>query len=164
MSASFSLPGPTAALGRLKFDFDNPFAVYLHDTPLRGRFDSFDRLDSHGCVRLQKPVELAELMFKGDPEMAGQVQTKIATGKTQRVALPERVAVYLLYWTAFANANGTLGFRDDPYKWDKLLAGKIAASSKRAEQATSRRVERGWVDEEVSDCHRRHTGRCRVQA
>lgn len=128
--------GPTSALGRLKFDFDNPFAVYLHDTPSRGKFDSFDRLDSHGCVRLQKPVELAELMFKGDPDMAGQVQTKIDAGKTQRVALPERVAVYLLYWTAFANANGTLGFRDDPYKWDKLLAGKIAASSKRAEQAT----------------------------
>ena len=57
----------------------------------------------------------------------------IDSGKTQRVALPERVAVYLLYWTAFSNANGTLGFRDDPYHWDKLLAGKIAASSKRAE-------------------------------
>jgi murein L,D-transpeptidase YcbB/YkuD len=128
--------GPTSALGRLKFDFDNPFAVYLHDTPSRGKFDSFDRLDSHGCVRLQKPVELAELMFKGDPQMSGQVQIKIDTGKTQRVPLPERVAVYLLYWTAFANANGTLGFRDDPYSWDKLLAGKIAASSKRAEQAT----------------------------
>lgn len=128
--------GPGSALGRLKFDFDNPFAVYLHDTPLRGRFDSFDRLDSHGCVRLQKPVELAELMLKGDPAKAGNVQTMIDTGKTQRVALPEQVAVYLLYWTAFANANGTLGFRDDPYKWDKLLAGKIAASSKRAEQAT----------------------------
>ena len=129
--------GPTSALGRLKFDFDNPFAVYLHDTPSRGKFDSFDRLDSHGCVRLQKPVDLAELMLKDDPKLSGQVQTMIDTGKTQRVALPERVAVYLLYWTAFANANGTLGFRDDPYKWDRLLAGKIAASSKRAETATT---------------------------
>ncbi|CAM3129027.1 Peptidoglycan-binding protein [Sphingomonas antarctica] len=129
--------GPTSALGRLKFDFDNPFAVYLHDTPSRGKFDSFDRLDSHGCVRLQKPVDLAELMLKDDPKLSGQVQAMIDTGKTQRVALPERVAVYLLYWTAFANANGTLGFRDDPYNWDKLLAGKIAASSKRAETATA---------------------------
>ncbi len=125
--------GPKSALGRLKFDFDNPFAVYLHDTPAQAKFASFDRLASHGCVRLEKPLPLAMLMLQKDPVWAGAaVQTAIATGKTQRVALPQRVAVYLLYWTAFASANGTMNFRDDPYKWDKLLAAKIDAASRRA--------------------------------
>jgi L,D-transpeptidase YcbB len=125
--------GPTSALGLLKFDFDNPFAVYLHDTPSRAKFASFDRLASHGCIRLEKPLPLAMLMLQNDPVWAGAaVQTAIATGKTQRVQLPQRVAVYLLYWTAFASANGTMNFRDDPYKWDKLLAAKIDAASRRA--------------------------------
>jgi len=125
--------GPSSALGRLKFDFDNPFAVYLHDTPARAKFASFDRLASHGCVRLEKPLPLAVMMLEKDPEWAGgAVEQAIATGKTQRVRLPERVAVYLFYWTAFANANGTVSFRDDPYGWDKLLAAKIDAAARRA--------------------------------
>lgn len=124
--------GPNSALGRLKFDFDNPFAVYLHDTPSRAKFSSFDRLASHGCVRLEKPLPLAELMLKDDPKWAGQVQAGIDTMKTQRVQLPQKVAVYLLYWTAFASSNGGMNFRADPYGWDKLLAGKIEAATKRA--------------------------------
>lgn len=124
--------GPGNALGRLKFDFDNPFAIYLHDTPARAKFASYDRLASHGCIRLEKPLPLAELMLKNDPIFSGQVQTVIDAGKTQRVKLPQEVAVYLLYWTAFASANGTMNFRADPYGWDKLLAEKIEASSRRA--------------------------------
>ncbi|EZP70418.1 Peptidoglycan-binding protein [Sphingomonas paucimobilis] len=123
--------GPNSALGRLKFDFNNPFAVYLHDTPARAKFASYDRLASHGCIRLEKPVPLAELMVAGNPDLAGKVQTMIDTGKTQRVQLPKEVAVYLLYWTAFASSNGTMNFRSDPYGWDKLLAQKIEASSRR---------------------------------
>lgn len=128
--------GPNSALGRLKFDFANNFAVYLHDTPLRGKFSSYDRLSSHGCVRLEKPVPLAELMVKGDPSLEGNIQTLIDQGKTQRVSLPKEVAVYLLYWTAFANNNGAMSFRADPYGWDKLLAEKIEASSSKAAAAT----------------------------
>ncbi len=123
--------GPSSALGRLKFDFNNPFAVYLHDTPARAKFSSYDRLASHGCIRLEKPVPLAELMVQSDAKLAGKVQSLIDTGKTQRVQLPKEVAVYLLYWTAFASSNGTMNFRSDPYGWDKLLAQKIEASSRR---------------------------------
>ncbi|MDZ7895654.1 MAG: L,D-transpeptidase family protein [Sphingobium sp.] len=129
--------GPNSALGRLKFDFDNPFAVYLHDTPARARFSSYDRLASHGCVRLEKPVPLAELMVQDDPALSGNIQTLIDAGKTQRVSLPKEVSVYLLYWTAFASANGSIGFRDDPYGWDKLLADKIEASENRAQAAVT---------------------------
>jgi murein L,D-transpeptidase YcbB/YkuD len=127
--------GPNSALGRLKFDFANNFAVYLHDTPLRGKFSSYDRLSSHGCVRLEKPVPLAELMVKGDPNLEGNIQTLIDQGKTQRLSLPREVAVYLLYWTAFANNDAAMSFRADPYGWDKLLADKIEASSRRAAAA-----------------------------
>jgi len=125
--------GPNSALGRLKFDFNNPFAVYLHDTPSRGKFSSYDRLASHGCIRLEKPVSLAELMVASDPSLSGQIQSLIDTNKTQRVSLPSQVAVYLLYWTAFASSNGTMNFRADPYDWDKLLAQKIEASSRRVD-------------------------------
>lgn len=125
--------GPNSALGRLKFDFQNDFAVYLHDTPARAKFSSYDRLASHGCVRLEKPVPLAELMVAGDPALSGNIQTLIDEGKTQRVSLPREVAVYLLYWTAFASNNGTMNFRSDPYGWDKLLAQKIENSSSRVD-------------------------------
>ncbi|HEX7854292.1 MAG TPA: L,D-transpeptidase family protein [Sphingobium sp.] len=125
--------GPGSALGRLKFDFNNPFAVYLHDTPSRGKFSSYDRLASHGCVRLEKPLSLAEYMLQGSPDVPTDVQSLIDTGKTQRVSVPKPVAVYLLYWTAFASGNGTMNFREDPYGWDKLLAAKIDASTNRAQ-------------------------------
>jgi murein L,D-transpeptidase YcbB/YkuD len=122
--------GTKSALGRYKFDFDNPYSVYLHDTPSRAKFDSFSRLASHGCVRLQKPAELAELMLRGDPAWSPDaIAAAVATGKTQRVALTKPVQVYLLYWTAFASASGQMNFRDDPYGWDRTLASKIEARS-----------------------------------
>ncbi len=128
--------GATSALGRLKFDFANPFAVYLHDTPSRAKFTSFDRLASHGCVRLEKPLDLAALLLKDDPKWAGDaIQTAIDTNETQRVGLKDQVAVYLLYWSAFATSSGAIGFRGDPYGWDKLLSARIEASSARAAKA-----------------------------
>ena len=57
----------------------------------------------------------------------------IDQGKTQRVSVPKPVAVYLLYWTAFAGGSGAMNFREDPYGWDKLLADKIDASTNRAQ-------------------------------
>ncbi|WP_294061154.1 L,D-transpeptidase family protein [Sphingomonas sp.] len=121
-------PGPSSALGRYKFDFNNPYAVYLHDTPSQTTFSRFSRLESHGCVRLEKPSELAQLLLRNDPEwQPPQIQAAIDAGKTLRVPLKDQdqVAVYLLYWTAYASANGTMNFRADPYGWDKTLASKI---------------------------------------
>lgn len=127
-----------SALGKFKFDFDNPFAVYLHDTPAQAGFSRFDRLASHGCVRLEKPAELAERLMNATPEWpAAKLDETVAAGKTVRAKLAAPVAVYLLYWTAFANANGQVSFREDPYKWDGTLASKIAARSARQAQATS---------------------------
>ena len=125
-------PGPRSALGLYKFDFDNPYAVYLHDTPSQSTFASFSRLASHGCVRLEKPGPLAQLLLRNDPAwQPEQIQAQLATGKTIRVPLQDqdKVSVYLLYWTAFANANGTMNFRADPYGWDKMLAAKVEKRS-----------------------------------
>lgn len=125
-------PGPKSALGLYKFDFDNPYAVYLHDTPSQSTFSSFSRLASHGCVRLEKPGPLAQLLLRNDPNwQPEQIQEALAKGKTLRVPLQEQdqVHVYLLYWTAYASANGTMNFRGDPYGWDKTLAAKIERRS-----------------------------------
>ncbi|WP_326525675.1 L,D-transpeptidase family protein [Sphingomonas sp.] len=122
--------GPQSSLGRFKFDFDNPFAVYLHDTPAQAGFARFDRLASHGCIRLEKPAQLAELLLRTSPEWnSGTIQAAVDAGKTQRVKLPTQTTVYLLYWTAFASANGTMNFRADPYSWDGKLAAKIEKRS-----------------------------------
>jgi len=121
-----------SALGRFKFDFDNPFAVYLHDTPAQAGFAKFDRLASHGCVRLEHPDDLAKLLLKTTPDwQPDQVDAAVAAGKTVRATMADKVAVYLLYWTAFATPSGQVSFRDDPYKWDGVLAGKIEARSAR---------------------------------
>ncbi len=121
-------PGPQSALGRVKFDFENPYAVYLHDTPAQSAFGRYERLVSHGCVRLEHPLALAQLVLRDDPAWApGALDAAIAARKTQRVSLPRPIAVYLLYWTAFASANGQINFRADPYDWDRVLAAKVDA-------------------------------------
>jgi L,D-transpeptidase YcbB len=125
-------PGPGSALGLYKFDFQNPYAVYLHDTPAQRAFSNFSRLESHGCIRLEKPGELARLLLRNDGAwQSEQIQTVLDGGKTTRVPLQEqdKVAVYLLYWTAFAGSDGRVSFRADPYGWDKLLAAKIEKRS-----------------------------------
>ncbi len=125
-----------SALGRFKFDFDNPFAVYLHDTPAQSGFANFDRLASHGCVRLEKPEDLARLLLRTTPEWPEtQIDTTLASGKTVRAKVADPVKVYLLYWTAFATPNGTMSFREDPYKWDGVLANKIAARAEASQLA-----------------------------
>jgi murein L,D-transpeptidase YcbB/YkuD len=135
-------PGPKSALGRYKFDFPNNYAVYLHDTPSQSTFSSFSRLASHGCVRLEKPGPLAQLLLRNDPNwQPEQINAALAKGDTLRVSLQEQdqVSVYLLYWTAFANANGTVNFRGDPYGWDKDLAAKIEKRSAVTAAAVSAR-------------------------
>jgi L,D-transpeptidase YcbB len=120
-----------SALGRYKFDFDNPYAVYLHDTPSQATFSSFDRLASHGCVRLEKPAPLARLLLRNEPAWPPEtIQATVDKGQTVRVPLSpqNQVQVYLLYWTAW-NTGGTMYFRGDPYGWDKTLAAKIEKRS-----------------------------------
>jgi murein L,D-transpeptidase YcbB/YkuD len=119
-----------SALGHFKFDFDNAFAVYLHDTPAQSGFSRFDRLSSHGCVRLEKPADLAKLLLKDTPQWTPDaIDDAVKAGKTVRAHLAQPMSVYLLYWTAFASPNGQVGFREDPYSWDAMLAAKVEGRS-----------------------------------
>jgi murein L,D-transpeptidase YcbB/YkuD len=116
------LPGDKNALGRIKFDLPNPFDVYRHDTPARQLFGRDQRALSHGCVRAEKPLDLALALLKDDPSWPPErVVQAIAQGATQRISLVRPVPVYLLYWTSFVDKEGTVNFRDDLYGWDEQL-------------------------------------------
>ncbi|MBI5941381.1 MAG: L,D-transpeptidase family protein [Caulobacterales bacterium] len=126
-------PGPGSALGLIKFDFLNPYAVYLHDTPSKGGFSRYTRLASHGCVRLERPLALARAIMEGDPYWTPeQIDATIAGGKTTRAQVARPVAVFLLYWTAYVTPDGQVNFRQDPYGWDTLLIERIAAQGRPA--------------------------------
>jgi murein L,D-transpeptidase YcbB/YkuD len=122
--------GEKSSLGRVKFEFDNRFGVYLHDTPAKTAFDRASRLVSHGCVRLEKPRELAQALL--DDQSAWNAQTidaAIDQGDTKRVAVDRPVAVFLFYWTAFVGADGRMNFLSDPYDWDKELMVKLSRAN-----------------------------------
>ncbi len=116
-------PGPHAALGRVKFDFPNPYAVYLHDTPSKASFSLAQRTASHGCVRLQHPVELARLVASQEPGLSAmRVDKALASGRTVRLKLAHPVPVRLLYLTAELKGPG-VAYIPDVYGWDaRLLA------------------------------------------
>lgn len=115
-------PGPQNPLGRIKFVFPNRFHVYLHDTPGTHLFDASNRSLSHGCVRLEKPIDLAEHLLQGDPDWTRErIQEEIDTGKTKEVKLPRPVRVHLLYWTAWVAEDGSVQFRKDIYGLDARL-------------------------------------------
>ncbi|BBK43709.1 L,D-transpeptidase [Allostella vacuolata] len=110
-------PGPKNALGRIKFNMANQHAIYLHDTPDRHLFNRSARNFSSGCIRLEKPVELAELLLSD--QAAGwppeRLNAAIEVGETRTVALRKRWPVYLVYQTAWVDGSGELVVRDDIY-------------------------------------------------
>ncbi len=119
-------PGAQNALGRIKFMFPNRFNVYLHDTPARRLFDRPRRAFSHGCVRLDKPLELAEILLRDDPDWdRARIERTVASGARTLVALPEPVPVHLTYLTAWVDADRRLQFRGDIYERDRALAAAL---------------------------------------
>ena len=138
--------GSQAALGRFKFDFPNPYGVYLHDTPTRSTFDQFSRLASHGCVRLQRPQALANALLQGDPVWTpAAVDTAVAAGKTVRAPLTQPMAVFLFYWTAYQGPDGQMNFRGDPYRWDRALTQKLRAGRPSAQDLAQAGASAGLV-------------------
>jgi murein L,D-transpeptidase YcbB/YkuD len=109
------LPGPDAALGQIKFEMQNRYGVYLHDTPDKSLFNRDNRRISHGCIRVQNPRELAALLMQ---EPIEAIEQTIATGSTTRSDLPAPVPVFVVYQTAFLDSDGTLQFRPDVYHRD----------------------------------------------
>jgi murein L,D-transpeptidase YcbB/YkuD len=115
-------PGPHNALGRIKFIFPNKYFIYLHDTPSQSLFDHKNRAFSSGCIRVEKYIELAELVL-GNPDKWNQqsIQALIATNRTQRVNLPKPMPVVLFYRTVRVDENGNIVFKKDVYKRDNAI-------------------------------------------
>jgi len=112
-------PGPSNSLGRAKFMFPNKFDVYLHDTPGRWLFKEIKRSFSSGCIRIEKPIELAEYLLRGDVKWTREkILASINSSKTQIVWIPKPIAIHILYWTAWVDGDGTIHFRDDIYDRD----------------------------------------------
>lgn len=126
-------PGPHNALGRIKFMFPNPHSVYLHDTPTRGLFARAQRNFSSGCIRLERPIELAEYLLADHPQWSPQqIQSVLKNpSNEQSVPLRTRVPVHLQYWTAWANVDDQIHFRDDVYQRDEAVLEALNAAPPR---------------------------------
>jgi murein L,D-transpeptidase YcbB/YkuD len=134
-------PGPGNALGDIKFMFPNDHNIYLHDTPATHLFDEVERTFSHGCIRVERPLDLAEFVFRGDPRWRRErVERAIASGERIDVSLQRKLPVYLLYWTAWVDDEGTTHFRKDIYGHDRALAEALAGQRRaRAETRAASR-------------------------
>jgi murein L,D-transpeptidase YcbB/YkuD len=115
-------PGPRNALGRIKFMFPNRHSVFLHDTPARNLFEAAERNFSSGCIRVEDPLSLAEIVL-GDPATWNRaaLEAAIAEGKTRTVRLPKPWPVLIMYWTAELDGNGAVRFLPDRYQRDAAL-------------------------------------------
>ena len=112
------VPGMKNALGRMKFMFSNPFSIYLHDTPSKSLFKKDIRTFSSGCIRLEKPMELAEFSLRQSMQNSG-FQDRLDSGKPYTAHLPERLPIYIVYLTAWTDAQGDIRFSSDIYGRDK---------------------------------------------
>jgi murein L,D-transpeptidase YcbB/YkuD len=116
-------PGPKNSLGFVKFLFPNDFNIYLHDTPNHELFDKDVRAFSHGCIRVEKPAELAQWVLGWD---ASKVDQAMREGPDNRsVKLPTKIPVYIIYSTAYLR-DGQLYFGNDLYHRDDALVKALA--------------------------------------
>lgn len=120
-------PGPSNALGRLRFDLPNPFAIYLHDTPNRALFAQQQRLFSHGCIRVDDPVGLAEAVLQ-DPDWSREsLESAANTGVSQTIVVATPMPVFVIYLTATRDDHGAIVFHEDVYDRDQALVAQLDA-------------------------------------
>lgn len=132
-------PGPGNALGQVVIRFSNPFAVYLHDTPAAGLFESQNRFYSSGCVRVEDAMTLTRLLFRhAEPELKQHLERVHASGESQNVHLPRGVYVLMAYWTAEADATGQITYRPDVYDSDGQLLARL---DQEPEQSSDPRID-----------------------
>jgi murein L,D-transpeptidase YcbB/YkuD len=119
-------PGERNSLGLVKFLFPNSFNIYLHDTPAKALFQQTDRAASHGCIRLERPAELAQWVLGWPPE---RVQAAMHSGRNnQGVRLPQKLPVYIVYFTVYIR-DGQLYFGDDIYGRDEKLKDAVSTTA-----------------------------------
>jgi len=122
-------PGPHNPLGQVAIRFPNPFSVYLHDTPSQHLFAKETRTLSSGCVRVERAMQLTDLLLEGaTPAQRQRFEELLASGKTRNMNLPQPVPILLAYWTAQVDDNGQLTFRQDVYGHDEKILAALNAS------------------------------------
>lgn len=119
-------PGSDNALGNMKFLFPNPYDIYMHDTPSKNLFNETDRDFSHGCIRIEQPLRLAEFLLKADTIWTSErIGSTMESGKETFVKLKQRTPIFIAYFTCWVDGAGKLNFRNDIYghdeKMEKLL-------------------------------------------
>lgn len=117
-------PGERNALGNIKFMFPNSHSVYLHDTPTRKLFANADRALSHGCVRVDRPLEFADAL-SGDQGLSGDKLKSMIGGKERSLTLKTAIPVHLTYFTAWVGPDGRLETRNDIYSLDGRLKAAL---------------------------------------
>ncbi|PRO70862.1 L,D-transpeptidase family protein [Alteromonas gracilis] len=115
------LPNEKNPLGKVKYLFPNRHAVYVHDTPYQQWFKETNRAASHGCIRLQDPFSLAKLIAEeqGVESLMDNVISARDLRQSKTFHLKEPLPIHLVYWTAWADADGKVNFRNDIYQRDR---------------------------------------------
>lgn len=136
--------GPSNSLGQLKFNFPNPHNIYMHDTPEKGKFSLRNRSVSHGCIRLNDPVRMAEFLlgFQGDSTLVDRFRLKMGlqaydsalqvadsllkpVKETEKIRLKKTIPIYLVYKTIWVERNGEIRMLKDIYRKNKSLAAAL---------------------------------------
>ena len=124
------LPGDDNALGRIAFMFPNDHAVYLHDTPARELFDEDARAFSHGCIRVEDPMSLAEVVLDGQTSGWTEERIEAKVGGAERtVFLPRPLPIHIEYFTEFADEFGGVREAPDIYGITRRVEGILAQAS-----------------------------------
>ncbi len=129
-------PGPGNALGRVKFEFPNRDAIYMHDTPNKGGFYASRRDFSHGCIRLSDPQKMANFLLAGQPGWDTQrIANALKSDEKTTVELREPVPVLLFYTTSIVDAEGKAVFLEDIYGYDSKLDQAMFYADQRQRQS-----------------------------
>lgn len=133
-------PGPQNALGQVKFMFPNQYDIYLHDTPGQFLFGRNERTLSAGCIRVEKPFELAEQLLEGNSNWTrANIDRAIEFREPVNAMLRTPVPVHLQYWTAWVDSSGIIQFRNDIYSRDQRLIDALRSDAHGALMPTPRR-------------------------
>ncbi len=121
--------GPKSALGLVKFEVQDPYAIYLHDTPSRRLFARYQRHMSHGCVRVEDAVGFARMLLASNPTALAEFDAAQGTTSSKRVSMGREIPVRMLYWTAFMTGKDKVAFRKDVYGFDSKLGEALGVGA-----------------------------------
>jgi murein L,D-transpeptidase YcbB/YkuD len=126
-------PGPKNALGKVKLDMPNAYGIYLHDTPELGLFERLKRTFSHGCIRVQSALALADALLGGDGLDSEFIEFALSIREETKIRLLEPVPTFILYLTAGTDEAGKIVYVDDVYRRDAPLIAALEAADAAAQ-------------------------------